>query len=207
MFAREENESSPHLNRRRWAPKKSQKAKMKIPPKNGSMPCGTTRLSSCNAHAGITAFVVGSALVFQPARAHKKPLFDLYLSSLIALVVFMASAIAAHWQQLHGTERLTFSGLFILRLYMLQRANQARLALRVRGRRLADRLYRSCWLYGHLFVRWVCHRQCHRSWCARLACCDCCSSWRRGWHSIHSERQKQRGARAKLSALADSIRG
>ncbi len=52
--------------------------------------------------AGITAFVVGSAFVFQPARADKKLVFDVYLWSLVALVVFMASAIAAHWQQLDG---------------------------------------------------------------------------------------------------------
>ena len=52
---------------------------------------------------------------------------DPNLWSLVALVVFLAGAIAAHWPQLGGTERLTFSALFLLGPYMLYRANEARL--------------------------------------------------------------------------------
>ncbi len=109
--------------------KRRRKAKLKISAKNGPLPCGTTRFIVLHALAGVTAFVAGSAVVFRPTRAHKKSWFDWYLWSLIALVVFMARAIAAHWQQLGGIERLTFSSLFILGLYTLQRANKARLVL------------------------------------------------------------------------------
>ncbi len=85
-----------------------------------------------HALAGVNGFVVGCALVFGPEAVPKRSLFDLYLWSLVALVVFLAGAIAAHWQHLGGTERLTFSALFVLGLYMLHRARQARLALSTR---------------------------------------------------------------------------
>lgn len=82
-----------------------------------------------HASAGVIGFVVGYVLVIMPEHASNRSWFNVYLWSLVALVVFLAGAIAAHWQHLGGAERLTFSGLFVLGLYMLRRAHDARLAM------------------------------------------------------------------------------
>ncbi len=55
--------------------------------------------------------------------------FRYYFIMLIGMVVFLAGAIVAHLAQLGAMERAVFSGLFILSLYMLFRAVQARGAL------------------------------------------------------------------------------
>lgn len=55
--------------------------------------------------------------------------FSYYLITLIGMIVSLAGAIAAHVPQLAATVRGIFSGLFILSLYMLFRAAQARSAL------------------------------------------------------------------------------
>ena len=55
--------------------------------------------------------------------------FGYYFVMLAGMVVFLAGAIAAHATQLAATQRVIFSGLFVLSLYMLFRAAQARSAL------------------------------------------------------------------------------
>lgn len=82
-----------------------------------------------HALAGVVGLVAASALVFVPRYADNRTLFSVYLWSLVALVAFLAAAMAAHWQDLGETERLTFSALFLLGPYMLYRANKARLFL------------------------------------------------------------------------------
>ena len=61
--------------------------------------------------------------------------FDYYFVALTGMVVFLAGAILAHVAQLPTTERAIFSGLFLLSLYMLFRAAQARAALSSQGDR------------------------------------------------------------------------
>ncbi len=78
-----------------------------------------------HAAAGVAAFVVGIAAL-QPQRRRKHLwLLPLLLWLLVAMVVFMAGAVAAHWTDLPGAAQLTFSGLVGLGLYMLHRARSA----------------------------------------------------------------------------------
>ncbi|HEX4835976.1 MAG TPA: hypothetical protein VFW01_06540 [bacterium] len=49
-----------------------------------------------------------------------------YLIMLTGMIVFLAGAIGAHLTQPAATQRVIFSGLFVLSLYMLFRTAQAR---------------------------------------------------------------------------------
>lgn len=72
--------------------------------------------------AGVAAFTVGVAAL-QPERLRRHPwLLPLLLWLLVALIVFMVGAMAAHWNELPGAAQLAFSGLAGLGLYMLRRA-------------------------------------------------------------------------------------
>jgi len=75
--------------------------------------------------AGVAAFVVGiAALRAERLRRHLW-LLPLLLWLLVATVVFVAGAVAAHWSDLSGVAQLTFCGLVGLGLYMLRRARSA----------------------------------------------------------------------------------
>ena len=76
--------------------------------------------------AGVAAFVVGMAAL-QPVRARRhRWLVPVLVASLVALVVFMIAAMAAHWSDLAAVSQIVFSALVGLGLYMLYRALHAR---------------------------------------------------------------------------------
>jgi hypothetical protein len=87
-----------------------------------------------HATAGVVAFAAGSFALFPPrAEQRATQLFWVYLVSLGLLVVFLVGAMAAHWQELGTTERVIFSALLVLGLYMVRRALMAQGLLRRRG--------------------------------------------------------------------------
>lgn len=93
-----------------------------------------TTMIVLHAAAGVTAFATGSGALFPPqAEQRAKQLFGVYLVSLVLLVVFLVGAMAAHWQQLGTTERVIFSALLLLGLYMVRRAFSAQGLLRQRS--------------------------------------------------------------------------
>jgi hypothetical protein len=83
-----------------------------------------------HAAAGVIAFVAGAMALLSTVPS---PRFRLYFAALIAMVVFMTGAIAVHWSALAPATRWTYGGLFLLGLYMLWRATDARRLLRLRG--------------------------------------------------------------------------
>src|SRR6266536_714688 len=87
-----------------------------------------------HATAGVVAFAAGSFALFPPrAEQRATQLFWVYLVSLGLLVVFLVAAMAAHWQELGTTERVIFSALLVLGLYMVRRALMAQGLLRWPG--------------------------------------------------------------------------
>jgi hypothetical protein len=85
-------------------------------------------------HTGFAAlaFVAGILLIFVPKHTAKPWLVRLYAWSVVALVVFVAGAIADHWAQLARVQRLSFVGLVGLGLYMIHRAMRASRARRLK---------------------------------------------------------------------------
>lgn len=79
-----------------------------------------------HAVSAVICFVTGLAII-SPERAKQHTwLLPTFITSLIGLIIFMVAAMAAHWYDISVLERVTFSGLVILGLYMLYRALQAR---------------------------------------------------------------------------------
>jgi hypothetical protein len=86
-----------------------------------------TTMIVLHAAAGVVAFVAGCLALFPPGDNRRAPqVFQVYLVSLGLMIVFLVGAMAAHWQQLSTAERVIFSGLFLLALYMGWRALSAR---------------------------------------------------------------------------------
>jgi hypothetical protein len=79
-----------------------------------------------HAAAGTISFFAGGYLIFSPKFASNHRLFGLYWWSLVGLVVFLAGAMFVYWTEYSSTERIIFPGLFVLGLYMLYRARNAR---------------------------------------------------------------------------------
>lgn len=83
-----------------------------------------------HATAAVLCFVFGAMTVLprvtNPARESR---FRYYLVALIAMIVFLFGAILARLRNLDGVQRTAFGALFLLSLYMLFRAFQARAAL------------------------------------------------------------------------------
>lgn len=78
-----------------------------------------------HAAAGVAAFVVG-VVVLQPGQAGRhRWLLPALLWLLVALVVTMVGAMAAHWTDLPAATQIAFSGLVGLGAYMLYRARRA----------------------------------------------------------------------------------
>lgn len=76
--------------------------------------------------AGAASFAVAAAAL-APNRLHRHPwLPPALLWILVAMVVAMAGAMAAHWTDLDIAAQAVFSGLLVLGLYMLHRARRAR---------------------------------------------------------------------------------
>ena len=89
-------------------------------------------LIAVHALAALISLVAGSLLVFVPRYFTERRLFDVYLWSLAAMVVFLLSAITVGWQQGDAAQHILFSGLSLLALFMLYRAMQARQVMEVR---------------------------------------------------------------------------
>jgi amino acid transporter len=86
-----------------------------------------------HAAAGVASFVAGCLVLLPPTeRSSKGWLFLIYFASLMALVGFLLAAIAVDWSDLDFIQRLVFSGLALLGLYMAWRAIQAKQVLRRR---------------------------------------------------------------------------
>ncbi len=81
-----------------------------------------------HAVAGVAAFGVG-VVVLRPDQVRRHPwLLRLLVWLLVALVVFMVGAMAAHWTELDSATQVVFSGLVGLGCYMLWRGMRARAA-------------------------------------------------------------------------------
>jgi hypothetical protein len=87
-------------------------------------------LIALHAGAGVVCFAAGvSSLRLRTTASWR---FGTYLAALLALLLFMAGAIAVDWAGLDATARLIYLGLAALGLYMVWRATRA-------GRRLRHR--------------------------------------------------------------------
>ena len=96
-----------------------------------------TVLIILHAAAALVCFAAG--VLSLGLRAATSWRFRLYFWSLLAMLLFMAGAIAAHWTDLDPTARLIFLGLGILGLYLLWRAAHAGTRLRGKDRDLQPR--------------------------------------------------------------------
>jgi hypothetical protein len=90
-----------------------------------------TVLIVLHAAAALLCFVAG--VLCLRVRAATAGRFRVYFWSLVAMLVFMAAAIAVHWGELDTATRVTFAGLGLLALYMAWRAARAGTRLRRRG--------------------------------------------------------------------------
>ena len=87
-------------------------------------------LITLHATAAVLCFAFGAATLLAHATTRsRQSLFRYYLIMLIGMIVFLVGAILAHVNQLDGTQRAIFFGLFGLSLYMLFRGLQARIVL------------------------------------------------------------------------------
>jgi hypothetical protein len=79
-----------------------------------------------HAASGVISFSAGSLLLMSQGRAGKPWVFRVYLAFLVGLVVFLAGAMLVYWVEYVVIERALFSGLLLLSLFMLYRAQKAR---------------------------------------------------------------------------------
>ena len=86
-----------------------------------------------HAAAGVISFAAG--IVSLRLRSVASWWFRGYLAALVALVVFMVAVVAVDWLDLDLASRLVYTGLIVLGGYMLWRAWQAQLELRVQSSR------------------------------------------------------------------------
>jgi hypothetical protein len=68
------------------------------------------------------AFFAGCLLIFSTAYLSNRRLFNLYLWTLIAMILLLAGAIVVYWREYSDVERILFPGLLGLALFMLFRA-------------------------------------------------------------------------------------
>jgi len=83
-----------------------------------------------HAASGILSFFAGCFLILSLRNASSQRLFGLYWWPLVGLVVFLAGAMIVYWAEYSGTERIIFTGLLGLGIYMLYRALSANRLLR-----------------------------------------------------------------------------
>lgn len=77
----------------------------------------------------VLCFITGLAII-SPERVKRQMwLLPAFIISLGGLIVFMVAAMVAHWYDISDTERIAFSGLVVLGLYMLYRGLRARTRL------------------------------------------------------------------------------
>lgn len=78
-----------------------------------------------HAIAATVSFFAGCFLILSLRNTRMRRWFSLYWWTLVGMVVLLAAAILVYWTEYSGTERIIFSGLFVLSLYMLYRARSA----------------------------------------------------------------------------------
>ena len=83
-----------------------------------------------HATAATFAFFAGCLLIFSPTFLSNERLFNLYLGSLVAMILLLAGAIFVYWTEYSDFERIIFPGLLGLGLLMLFRGWGAGLVLR-----------------------------------------------------------------------------
>lgn len=93
-----------------------------------------TTLIALHALAGVVCFIAGSVVVSSRKHLSTRRLFQLYLWSLISMVVFLAGAMVAWWTVYTSIEQVIFVGLFALGLYMLYRGFRSRSLLQTQQR-------------------------------------------------------------------------
>lgn len=71
------------------------------------------------------SFFAGCFLILSLSDVSNLRLFRMYWWTLVGLVVFLAGAMLVYWMQYSSTERITFTGLLGLGIYMLYRARSA----------------------------------------------------------------------------------
>jgi hypothetical protein len=78
-------------------------------------------------HAASAVICLASGIaIIMPDRASRHSwLMLVFIISLIGLILFVTGAVAAQWLKISGTQRLVFSGLIGLALYMLYRGLRA----------------------------------------------------------------------------------
>jgi len=79
-----------------------------------------------HAASGVISFIAGSLLLIPQGQTGKPWVFGVYLASLVGLVIFQAGAMLVDWVEYAAIERVPFSGLLLLSLFMLYRAQKAR---------------------------------------------------------------------------------
>jgi hypothetical protein len=83
-------------------------------------------LIAIHALGGVVAFGTGCRLIWRPPASPKSTSLTLYLWSMVVLVAFVIVVVLYDWPRLGVTERVAFSALDVLALYMAWRAHQAR---------------------------------------------------------------------------------
>ena len=94
-----------------------------------------------HAASGIISFFAGLSLLFFTKHIANKRFFNLYFWTLTGLIIFLAGAMIAYWMRYTNAERVIFSSLFGLGIYMLYRARNARQLLMKQ---------RSNWKHGYI---------------------------------------------------------
>jgi len=79
-----------------------------------------------HATSGLVGFATGVALL-SPNLFKRKPwILPVFVGSMVSLIIFMISAMIAHWTEIELNEKIIFTGLVFLAAYMLYRAIKAR---------------------------------------------------------------------------------
>ena len=87
-------------------------------------------LVTLHALFAVGCFITGFMLL-SPHRAKRYPvIIKLFIASLIGMIIFMVAATISHWQEISPTERIVFSGLPLLGIFMLYRGIMAAKKLR-----------------------------------------------------------------------------
>ena len=78
-----------------------------------------------HAAAATISFFTGSFLILSKWSTQLQRVYTLYWWTLVGMVVLLAGAILVYWLEYTSVERIIFSGLFVLGIYMLYRARNA----------------------------------------------------------------------------------
>jgi hypothetical protein len=90
-------------------------------------------LISVHAIAAGLCLLAGSIVLYSREYRFDRGLFRFYLWSLGGMVVFLAMAMLTEWTVYSGTERVVFTGLLGLGIYMFHRGFNARTLLKTRA--------------------------------------------------------------------------